>query len=124
MSDIQQRVAGANAMLDLLERRATDFKAWVHKASLGTPPRQQPSEIAKGEVETIEALVEELALLVTGKNIPEEAVWERSEPFCRKIERKQGEFWAQQDEYFRCLLLWVAKTRMYLTYLQAYVSRS
>lgn len=124
MDGVQQRVAGATAMLDLLERRVTDFKTWVHKASLGTPPRQQPSEISEGEVNTLEALVEELALLVTGKAISDEAVWERSKPFCRKIERKQGEYWAQQDEYFRCFLLWLAKTRMYLTYLQAYSNRT
>jgi hypothetical protein len=111
----EHRVAGAQRALDLLEKRVKEFKAWCHQAAHGAPPAQQPSEISSGEVETIEQLVREIARDITGSDAMSESLWEPSRPFCRKIERPVGEYWAQQDEYFRCFLLWIDKTRMYLT---------
>jgi hypothetical protein len=124
MSDRESRVAGVQQMLDLLEKRVREYKAWCRRASQGSPPAQQPSEISVGEVETVEQLIHDISRDFTGSDIVNKNIWEASNSFCRKIERKCGEFWAQQEEYLRCLLLWIATTRMYLTYLDGQVPQS
>jgi hypothetical protein len=120
MADRERRVAGIMAMLDLLQTRAEAWRSWCSQSAAGITPNREGSQITEGEVETVETSIISLARQIRGDTQIDEGEWERSRPFCKKIERKMDEYWTQEVEYWRCFLIWITKSRMFLTGLAGY----
>jgi len=106
--------------LDRLEDRIRAYRHFLSQMSRGEHPAEDIEDVAvtSGEVETIEALVRRSAENLLGR-APDDDEWAPMRPFCSENEDRKSS-WAEQNyEFFRWALIWVQKTRTFLTFLSA-----
>ncbi len=114
---VGQQVRGLSQALNRFEDRVKSHRQDLREYLDGKPKHGiDDTSIASAEVETIEALVIDLARAVTGRE-PIKKAWEPLHPYCSEHEQKRTDWFRQQYEYFRCALLWIEKTRTYLEFL-------
>ena len=80
------------------------------------PEDYKAARISDGEVETIEALVRNIAMRIVGRN-PHEKEWESLRSYCSRHAGEKEDFFSQNHEFLRWALMWIEKTRTYLEYL-------
>ncbi|MFL6843919.1 MAG: hypothetical protein ACJ8ER_03450 [Allosphingosinicella sp.] len=119
MSNVDQEIAGIRASLDHLQARVTRYREHLFEMTMGRTPSTTQDEVAvaKGEVETVEALIRALARRVIGGDPPSEQ-WEPMQPYCSRNEAKQGDWADQNYDYFQWALHWIQKSRVFLEYLR------
>lgn len=117
------QIDGLHAMLDRLERHAKRVQSEIGAFQLGKTSTFD-ADVSEAEIEGIEALVEGLSLQITGEE-PLEALWERQKWFVRRLTDEYFEKYPAQETisanrlYYQhhFLVIWVQKTRAYLTFL-------
>jgi hypothetical protein len=113
-----QEISGVHKALDRLEQRIKSYRSALNDTILNKDGRPDfdATAITEGEVETIEALIDRLARRLSGMP-PNRREWEPMHDYCSRNEGKEEGWAAQNYEYFRWALMWVAKSRTYVEYL-------
>lgn len=118
-----QQISGTIKALDRLEVRVRAYRETLRVYLYGS--QDERSEVSKGfedirikegEVEIVESLIRRLALRITGA-VPDPEEWEKLHQYCSRKEEGQGNWFAQNYEYFRWALYWIERTRSYLEFL-------
>ena len=124
MATISQEVIGTKAALDEIETRMAAYRQALlsrmgGKTSIYTA---DVVPVSCGEIDLVEALISGLATRVFG-TAPEEGVWTSLKLYCDRNHVEVSDNLTQHDaEYCRWALLWVQKSRLYLTTIAAAAS--
>lgn len=110
-------------MLDRLESRARESYEALRSMARGETPPGDIELLTKGEAESVEAAIGDLAERLLGE-VPPESLWDSIHAYAQRNYTHKDEYAENEAEYFRWYLMGIRRTHVFLDYLEGFSEAS